>query len=238
MWRRRARIAVDWRKPRGRGFQRVWSSRAKCVQIMTGAAVPRGANAVVMQEYARMKASTSCSSKRREGAHFVLAGQEARIGETVLARGTRLSYAELAMAAQVGRSQLVVAKRRAWRFFRRATNWLRWSRRPAFQIRNSNSVSLAAQVALAGGEPVLLGTAPDKPEELRARIEQALEADMLVLSGGVSVGKYDLVEEVLRDLGAEFFSMRWRFVREAGGVWFLPGEIRCLACREILFRRW
>jgi molybdopterin molybdotransferase len=74
-----------------------------------------------------------------------------------------------------------------------------------FQIRNSNTVSLAAQVALAGGEPLLLGIAPDELGQLRGLIDRGLEADMLVLTGGVSVGKYDLVEQVLRELGAEFF---------------------------------
>ncbi len=74
-----------------------------------------------------------------------------------------------------------------------------------FQIRNSNSVSLAAQVSLAGGEPILLGNAADRIEDLRKKIETGLEADVLILSGGVSMGKYDLVETVLCNLGAEFF---------------------------------
>jgi molybdopterin molybdotransferase len=74
-----------------------------------------------------------------------------------------------------------------------------------FQIRNSNSVSLAAQVRLAGGEPVLLGNACDNVEDLGAKIERGLKEDILVLSGGVSMGKYDLVESVLKALGAEFF---------------------------------
>ena len=74
-----------------------------------------------------------------------------------------------------------------------------------YQIRNSNSVSLSAQVTLAGGEPVMLGNAPDDIAELRARIERGLDADILLLSGGVSVGKYDLTEQVLRELGAEFY---------------------------------
>jgi molybdopterin molybdotransferase len=74
-----------------------------------------------------------------------------------------------------------------------------------FQIRNSNNISLSAQVTLAGGEPVLEGSALDDIAELRARIERGLAADMLILSGGVSVGKYDLVEQVLQDLGAEIF---------------------------------
>jgi molybdopterin molybdotransferase len=74
-----------------------------------------------------------------------------------------------------------------------------------FQIRNSNSVSLSAQVSLAGGEPVLLGNAVDRVDDLRAKIERGLKEHVLVLSGGVSMGKYDLVETVLNDLGAEFY---------------------------------
>jgi molybdopterin molybdotransferase len=72
------------------------------------------------------------------------------------------------------------------------------------QIRNTNSYSLAAQIAEAGGEPVLLGTAGDDAAQLRELIEQGLKADLLLISGGVSVGRYDLVEQVLRELGAEF----------------------------------
>src|SRR6202041_2958839 len=74
-----------------------------------------------------------------------------------------------------------------------------------FQIRNSNNISLAAQVTLAGGEALAAGSARDEVAELRERIEQGLEADLLLLSGGVSAGKYDLVEQVLKDLGAEIF---------------------------------
>ena len=74
-----------------------------------------------------------------------------------------------------------------------------------FHIRNSNSVSLAAQVRLAGGEPVPLGNALDRVDDLGAKIELGLKEGILVLSGGVSMGKYDLVETVLKSLGAEFF---------------------------------
>jgi len=73
------------------------------------------------------------------------------------------------------------------------------------QIRNSNSYSLAAQIRAAGGEPVLLPIAPDEPERLRELIGDGLKANLLLLSGGVSAGRYDLVEQVLGDLKAEFF---------------------------------
>ena len=73
------------------------------------------------------------------------------------------------------------------------------------QIRNSNSYSLAAQVQAAGGEPVLLPIAPDEPARLRELIADGLESDLLLLAGGVSMGKYDLVEPVLAEFQAEFF---------------------------------
>ena len=82
----------------------------------------------------------------------------------------------------------------------------RSSSRPEwFQIRNSNAVSLSAQVAAAGGIPRCLEIAPDRPEALRSLIQEGLNADLLLLTGGVSVGKYDFVEQVLADLGAEFY---------------------------------
>jgi molybdopterin molybdotransferase len=73
------------------------------------------------------------------------------------------------------------------------------------QIRNSNTYSLAAQVADAGGEAVLLPVAPDEAVRLRELIEQGFQSDLLLLSGGVSMGKHDLVEQVLSEMGAEFF---------------------------------
>jgi molybdopterin molybdotransferase len=174
---------------------------------MTGAAMPRGANSIVMNEHARIEGEfVVLDEAAREGAHFVLEGQETRVGESVIARGKRLSYAELAIAAQVGRSKLVVAKKPRVAILSTGDELVAMGQTPTkYQIRNSNNVSLAAQVALAGGEPVMLGTAPDNLEELRARIQQALEADIVVVTGGVSVGKYDLVEQVLREMGAEFY---------------------------------
>jgi molybdopterin molybdotransferase len=102
-----------------------------------------------------------------------------------------------------------------------------------FQIRNSNAVSLSAQVAAAGGIPRSLEIAPDRTEALRGAIQKALGADLLLLTGGVSVGKYDFVEQVLADLGAEFYfqSVALRpgkplvFGRVAGKLFFgLPGN--------------
>lgn len=178
-----------------------------CVQIMTGAAVPRGADAVVMQEYTRADGEAVVFEQpARAHQNYVLAGSETRAGEVVIPRGTRLGYPELAMAAQVGRSSVIVARRPRVAILSTGDEVVPVGQTPGpFQIRNSNSVSLAAQATLAGGEAVMLGSAPDELTALRSLIEQGLEADLLVLTGGVSVGKYDLVEQVLRGLGAEFF---------------------------------
>jgi molybdopterin molybdotransferase len=181
--------------------------KGECVRILTGAPVPHGANAVAMHEFTHSDGDFVVFDQAvRSGQHFVLAGAEARVGEIVIPRGTRLSYAELAMAAEVGRARVEVSRRPRVAILSTGDELVSLDRAPGpFQIRNSNNISLAAHVSLAGGEPILAGNAKDEAAELRARIEQSLDADILVLSGGVSAGKYDLVEQVLQDLGAELF---------------------------------
>jgi molybdopterin molybdotransferase len=178
-----------------------------CVRIMTGAAVPRGADTVVMQEYAQIEGDAVIFDQpARAHQNYVLAGSETRAGEVVVPRGARLGYAELAMAAQVGRSFVVVSHRPRVAVLSTGDEVVPVDQPPGpFQIRNSNSISIASQVTLAGGEVVMLGNAPDEHSKLRELIKRALESDIVILSGGVSVGKYDLVEQVLRELGAEFF---------------------------------
>jgi len=179
----------------------------ECVRILTGAALPGDADAVVMQEYAHVE-DDSVTFDRAATArqNIVPAAAEARLGETLVVRGTRLGFAELALAAQVGRVKLSVARRVRAAILSTGDEIVDVTKAPGpFEIRNSNSISLAAQVTLAGGEPVILGNASDEIGDLRARIQRGLDSDILVLSGGVSVGTYDLVEQVLGELGAEFF---------------------------------
>jgi molybdopterin molybdotransferase len=179
----------------------------ECVRILTGAAVPQGVDAVMMQEYARAEGPSVVMERAAvSGQNVVPAGAESRAGDVLLARGARLGYAELALAAQAGRAKLCVNRRPTVAVLSTGDEIVGVNESPGpFEIRNSNGVSLAAQVALAGGEPVALGNARDEIDDLHARIERGLASDMLVLSGGVSVGTYDLVEQVLGDLGAEFF---------------------------------
>jgi molybdopterin molybdotransferase len=178
-----------------------------CVQIMTGAAVPTGANAVVMIEFTKQAGElVTFERAARAGQNIVARGSEARVGDLALRPKMRLGFAELAVAAQVGAAQLRCYKKARVAVLSTGDEVVPVTDTPGpFHIRNSNSVSLTAQVKLAGGEPVPLGNALDRVDDLAAKIEQGLREDILVLSGGVSMGKYDLVESVLKGLGAEFY---------------------------------
>ena len=178
-----------------------------CLQIMTGAAVPAGADAVVMIEHTTREGDLVRFERVVElGQNIVPRGSEAAAGQSILTPGMRLGYAELALAAQVGAVRLECAQRPRVAILSTGDEVVLIDESPGeFQIRNSNSVSLAAQVRIAGGQPVVLGNAADRIEDLGEKIERGLKEDALVLSGGVSMGKYDLVESVLKAMGAEFF---------------------------------
>jgi molybdopterin molybdotransferase len=180
-------------------------SAGSCVQIMTGAALPDGADAVVMIEHTvREGENVTLDRAVKSGQHVVRKGSEQTAGGIVLAAGVRIGFAEIAAAAQVGAAHPVVTRRPRVAVLSTGDEVVDFASAPGpFQIRNSNSVSLGAQIALLGGEPVILGNAKDHLDELRAGISAGLEADALILSGGVSMGKYDLVEPVLREFGAE-----------------------------------
>jgi molybdopterin molybdotransferase len=178
-----------------------------CLQIMTGAAVPAGADAVSMIEHTSREGDLVRFERAAQpGQNIVPRGSEAAAAQTILTPGMRLGYAELALAAQVGAVHLECTKRPRVAILSTGDEVVLIDETPGeFQIRNSNSVSLAAQVRIAGGEPVVLGNAADRIEDLGEKIERGLKEDALVLSGGVSMGKYDLVESVLKAIGAEFF---------------------------------
>ncbi len=182
-------------------------SPGTCLQIMTGAAVPAGADAIVMIEQTSREGDLVRFERAAQpGQNIVPRGSEAAAAQTILTPGMRLGYAELALAAQVGAVRLHCAQRPRVAILSTGDEVVLIDETPGeFQIRNSNSVSLAAQVRIAGGEPVVLGNAADRTEDLGEKIERGLKEDALLLSGGVSMGKYDLVENVLKAMGAEFF---------------------------------
>jgi len=194
--------AGDWPEP---GVCSV--GRGQAVGIMTGAPLPAGADAVVMVEYT-VAAGKSVEIQRsvKPGENFVPRGAEARAGQRLLDRGRRLDHAGIAIAASAGKSRVQVFRRPRVAVLSTGDEVVEIDAAPGpAEIRNSNSYSLAAQVQNAGGEPVRLRIAPDEREPLRALIEEGLGCDLLLLTGGVSMGKYDLVEQVLADLKAEFY---------------------------------
>ena len=255
----------------------------EAVEIMTGAAVPAGADAVVMVEYTERR-SQELNHKGHEGAqreefenrediagddqildiaahdrpkspekktedlveiqrgvkpgeNIVPAGAEARAGQELLSPGTRLRPAQIALAAAAGKASLKVYRRPRVAILSTGDELVEVAEKPgASQIRNSNSYSLAALVDESGGEPVQLPIAPDEEGKLTELIEEGLKADMLLLSGGVSMGKFDLVEQALKKLGAEFFFTGALIQPGKPVVFGEVGHTHFLDCREIRFQ--
>jgi molybdopterin molybdotransferase len=181
----------------------------QAVEIMTGAPVPVGADCVVMVEHVERETNRLRLAPGRSiapGENIVPMGAEARAGSVIVPAGTRLFPAQVAAAAACGAAHLSVFARPRVAIVATGDELVEVDQKPLpQQIRNSNSYSLAAQVVAAGAEPVRLPIARDERKHLEGIIHDGLESDLLLLSGGVSMGKYDLVEEVLLSLGAEFF---------------------------------
>ena len=190
-----------------------WQGRAlepgAAIEIMTGAPMPEGADAVVMVEHvSRAGGAIRRLGERtlQSGENIVRRGSEAGMGEVVLPVGTLIEGAEIALAAACGSPVLTVFRRPKVAILATGDELVEIDAVPEpQQIRNSNSYGLAALVAQAGGEAVRLPVAPDRRPELEQIMRSARQCDLLLLSGGVSMGAYDLVEEVLETLGAEFF---------------------------------
>jgi molybdopterin molybdotransferase len=179
----------------------------EAVEIMTGAPLPAGADAVVMLEHTtRMDGRVGIDRAHRPGDNYSPQGIEARGGSALLEPGRRLGFAEVALLAMVGRECVQVYRKPRVAILPTGDEIVETGERPqTFQIRNSNAWSLAAQVFRAGGVPEILPIARDNYESTHDCIERGLASDLLLLSGGVSAGKYDIVEKVLAGFGAEFY---------------------------------
>jgi molybdopterin molybdotransferase len=200
----------------------------QCVEIMTGAGVPDGADAVAMIEHTKRDGQTITLDRTvHSGDHIVPRGSEARKGVLLVAAKARMGYAEMALAAQAGATRLEAFTIPSVAILSTGDEVVDARALPGpLQVRNSNGISIEVLARTAGAEPVQLGNAPDEIGALRKAIERGLEEDILVLSGGVSMGKYDLVEQVLSDLGAEFHFT---------GVAIRPGRPAVFAtCRDKL----
>jgi len=182
----------------------------QAVEIMTGAPIPRGADAVIMIEHVTRDGAGLRYDREAEPGQFINPqGCEAGAGEVVLAAGKRLDYSDVALLAATGRECVPVYARPKVAIIPTGDEIVPVAEQPAdFQIRNSNAYSLAAQVRRAGGLPELLAVARDDYDDTSRLVSRGLESDLLLLSGGVSAGKYDIVERVLGDFGAEFYFER------------------------------
>jgi len=194
--------------------------QSEAIEIMTGAPVPEGANAVLMVEHAEIETDgllTAASGRRlASGDNVVPRGAEARAGAEVIPAGRRISAPEIALAAACGCARLNVFERAKVAIIATGDELVELDEEPKpWEIRNSNSYALNALVGEEGAGAGRLQVARDTMDDLRDRIAQASMWDMMLLSGGVSMGKYDLVEHVLREYGAEFFFT---------GAWIQPGK--------------
>lgn len=225
----------------------------QATRIMTGAPIPQGADAVVMVERSRMldEQHVALEDKPKSGQNILPRAREMRIGETVLRAGAQLRPQEFGLLAAVGRSRFAVYPRPTVALVPTGDEVVLTDEKPGpGQIRNSNGSMLIAQVARAGGVPRFLGIGRDHPESLGHLIQEGFRSDALVLSGGVSAGKLDLVPRVLAELGVD---IRFRQVVMKPGkpmlfgvrhdgerttlVFGLPGNpVSSLVCFELFVR--
>jgi molybdopterin molybdotransferase len=181
-------------------------------EIMTGAPVPAGADAVIMLEHIEASGAAEANKIRllpprsiKPGENIIAQGAQARAGDELLPAGTALHPGQIALAAACGYASLDVFVRPRVAILTTGDELVPVASSPApGQIRNSNAPMLAALVAAAGGDPWVLPAAADNAQALDAALAQAVTADLLLISGGVSAGKFDLVEPALARIGARF----------------------------------
>ena len=173
-------------------------------RLLTGGVLPDGADAVVMVEDTTLDGDhVVIQAELAVGANFHRPGSDLSRGERALQAGLVLGPAELGLAAAMGLATLPVHRRPRVALLSTGDELVEVGEQPALgQIVDSNRYALLGALAEAGAEVRLLGIAPDRPEELRALVEKALaQAEVLVTSGGVSVGTHDLVKPLLESLG-------------------------------------
>jgi len=183
-----------------------FDSTADCIEVMTGAVLPQGCDTVVPIERVRIeggKASIEAGYQPRPWLHVHRRGADARAGDALLAAGTRLGGPELAIAASAGQPRLSVSRLPRIAVISTGDELVEPGQPVlAHQVRRSNSYGIAASLALAGFPPTTDLHLPDQKDVLEAALGDALgRHEVLVLSGGVSAGRYDYVPGVLESLG-------------------------------------
>ncbi len=189
----------------------------ECARIFTGAPVPDGADSVIRQEDTDQGSPVvSITSDRDSGANVRQAGEDVRRGSTVLTAGTELGAAQLGVLASVARAHPLVYRRPRVAILVTGDELADMDQTEEIlagrKVASSNSYTLGAMVRQAGGEPVMLGIAADDPTSIRKRIGAAFDCDLLVTTGGISVGAHDHLRDVMASLGStlEFWRIRMR----------------------------
>lgn len=177
----------------------------EAIRIMTGAPIPEGADAVLqVEETERAGSDVRIFAALRARTNIRLAGEDVKKGDPVISRGNIIRPAETGMLAALGRSFICVHQRPAVAILATGDELLDIDEPVSpGKIVNSNSYALTAQVLECGGIPIQLGIAKDTKEDLAAKFRAALCADVIISSGGVSVGDYDFVKDVITELGSE-----------------------------------
>lgn len=177
----------------------------QAIRIMTGAPIPRGADTVLkIEDTEPASDSVRVFKGEPKGANIRPQGEDVKKGECIIAKGSRIRPGEAGMLAILAKPFVFVYQRPRVAILSTGDELADLDERfSEDKIINSNSYGIAAAVQEAGGTPILLGIARDTPTALKEKISQGLNADMLVLSGGVSMGDYDFTKAVFRELGAE-----------------------------------
>jgi len=188
--------------------------KGQAARIMTGAQIPKGADAVVMVEDTEKIKNQKSKIKNKEfinilkkvtkGENIRKAGEDVKKGELVIPQGSVIRPQELGMLAALGKAKVKVYKKPKVAILATGDELLDVDEKmETGKIRSSNSYTLYGQVIKTGGEPIDLGIVRDNPAEIKKKIKSGLIADMILTSGGVSVGDYDLVKGVLKELGTK-----------------------------------
>jgi molybdopterin molybdotransferase len=186
------------------------------VKLFTGSVIPGGADTVVRVEDTEERDGTvTVRVAPARGANVRNAGEDIRPGQVVLAAGTLIGPADVGLLASIGRATVLVHRRPQVAILSTGTELVEVDEAPGpGQVVNSNAYALAAAVREAGGEPVVLPLVGDRPTDIGAALAEALRADVVLSSGGVSVGDLDFVKGALEGLGVE--RVFWRVAQKPG----------------------
>jgi len=187
------------------------------VKILTGAPIPQGADAVTKYEETQVKdCYVGIPARFKSGENVVPAGEDVAVGEQIALKGTLVTPPVLGLMAALGMSEVPVYKRPKIAIISTGDELLDIDEplRPG-KIRNSNSYTVASYCRQIGAQPLMLGTTRDRVEEIGAMIMRGLqEADMVITTGGVSVGDYDVLGKAVTHIGAE--TLYWKIEIKPG----------------------